>query len=293
VTQHNSAVENSDTVGALVEDLTRRSEAATATEPYTLSEDTSVIIRTHRNDEHLTTVNLERWLPAPDRPRGDALVFDPSDFIAYVNRLAGYSTTVWGHEKATSFTAVFNDHEGAFGAGWRDHTAKLQLQNDPDWAAFLAKDGEWFGQVAFSDFLQDYQATFVEPDGATLLEIATSFKAHRKAEYSSAINTSNGDVQLTYNESTKTVTKAGQIDVPASFVVRLSPFLGMPPVNLGARLKWSLDDGQLRLGFKLVRPDLVRRDAFADICANIRDGVKDAGATVLLGSAPQPVTPQS
>lgn len=298
MTQSNSGDLDNGSAVALVEDLTRRTEAASAPEAYALEPETSIISRVLRNDERIDHHNLEKWLPEPTRLRGTATVFDPSDFITYVRRLGDSSTTVWGDEDTATFTAVFNDHTDNLMAGWRDHTARLALKDDPDWTAFLAKDGRWFTQVNFAEFLQDYQATFVEPDGATLLEIATSFKAHRKAEYSSAVNLDNGDVSLTYSETTTAkATKSGQIEVPSTFVVKLSPFLGMPPVKLGARLKWNLDDGVLQIGFRLVRADLVKRDAFAGICADIRTGLEttDSGSSqlaVLLGVPPKTVTPQ-
>jgi uncharacterized protein YfdQ (DUF2303 family) len=278
---------------ALVEDLTRRAEAATPPVPYRLNPESSIIARVERNDESLVTHNLERWLPEPNRNRGTATLFDPSDYVAYVTRLADGYTTVWGNETHATFTAVFNDHFGPHDAGWRDHTATLQLQDDPDWSAFLARDGKYVTQVQFGEFLQDYAAAFVQPDGATLLEIATNFKAHRKAEYSSAVDLDNGDVSLTYSEvTTAKTTRSGQIEIPKEFVVALSPFLGMPPVHLGARLRWNLDDGHLQIGYRLVRPDLVKRQAFADIRNTVADGTKDKNIAVLLGAAPQPVPAQ-
>lgn len=285
-----------------IESLTRRAEAATTpamTEPI---HGRSVVIRVVRNDETVEARNFERWLDFPDRPRGTATLHDPVDFTAYVNRLRTTASTVWGDEQRDRFTAVFNDHEDTASgdvAGWRDHTAVLQLQPDPDWRAFLAADGIYSPQIEFGEFLQDYVAAFVEPDGATLLEVATSFKAHRKAEFSSAVDLDTGDLQLTYNEETSTkTTRTGQIEVPRQFVVQLSPFLGYPPVKLQARLRWFIDSGQLRMGFKLHRPDLVKRQAFADIRATVADrvGTTDSvsyAVPVLLGPAPGPVNPQT
>jgi uncharacterized protein YfdQ (DUF2303 family) len=247
----------------------------------------------------METVNLEKWLEVPERPRGAATLYDPSDFVAYVRRLGNGSTTVWGDEKNAAFTAVLNDHVADNEPGWRDHTARLQLQDDPDWSAFLTRHGKYMGQVQFAEFLQDYQPVFVEPDGATLLEIATDFKAHRKAEFSSEVDLDNGDVSFTYNEVTAQKTnRAGQIELPREFTVALSPFLGMDPVPVLARLRWNIDGGQLQIGFWLQRPDLAKRQAFADIRASLIDGLQEtknssAPVDVLLGTPPAPVVPQS
>lgn len=280
--------------GALIESLTRRAAEAVVPQPYDLADGTAIISRVLRDDERMDTVNLEKWLPEPTRNRGTVTIYDPTGFISYVQRLGNNSTTVWGDEDRGSFTAVFNDHADQALPGWRDHTARLQLKNDPEWVEFLKRDGAYVDQLQFAEFLQDYSTTFVEPDGATLLEVASSFKAHRKAEFSSGINLSTGDVQLTYNEETTAkTTKAGQIEVPREFVIKLSPFLGMLPVEMKARLRWTIDGGSLQIGYKLHRPDLVKRDAFAAITFDIHEAISDEGMAVFLGSAPSPVTPQS
>ncbi|MEA5366058.1 DUF2303 family protein [Amycolatopsis sp., V23-08] len=291
--------------GALIEDLARRAAAAATPETHQPIYGDSIITRVLRNDETIKTVNLERLLSFPDRARGTATLYDPTDFSEYVNRLRTPSTTVWADEKHGRITAVFNDHEETEGddsgptAGWRDHTAVLDLQSDPEWTAFLQVDGDYMTQAMFAEFLSNYDTSFVQPDGARMLEVATSFKAHRKAEFSQAINLDNGDVQLTYSEeTTPKTTRSGQIEVPRDLVVQLTPYLGYPLQQIDARLRWYLEGSQLRMGFKLRRPDIVKRDAFADIRTTIGDALAEVDDTdfstpVLLGPPPAPITPFS
>lgn len=288
--------------GALIEDLTRRAETAKDIPTVDPMHGESVITRVVRNDERIEVVNLERLLDYPDRARGTASLYDPIDFTEYVNRLRTPAATVWADEKRGRVTAVFNDHEESDGdglaAGWRDHTAVLELQSDPEWLAFLALDGKYLPQVDFAEFLTDHDTSFVRPDGATMLEVASSFRAHRKAEFSSAVNLDTGDLQLTYNEETSPkTTRSGQIEVPREFVVQLTPYLGYPLVELPARLRWNIDGGTLRMGFKLRRPDLVKQQAFADIRSTIGERLgavddTDYATPVLLGPAPGPIAPQ-
>ncbi|WP_052372003.1 DUF2303 family protein [Amycolatopsis taiwanensis] len=281
-----------------VEDLARRVAAVAKPEPYTVETALdSIIVRTERNDESTVVHDLERLLDYPRRHRGTATLYDPADFIAYVQRLADTYTTVWGDEDKARFTAVFNDHADADFAGWRDHTATLQLQLDPEWRAWQQHDGKWFAQLAFAEFLEDHAAAILEPAPADFLEVATTFKAHRKAEFSGGVNLTTGDVQLTYNEETTAkATRAGQIEVPRQFTVALAPFLGTPARGLAARLRWTVDGGQLSIGYKLHRPDLAQRDAFADIRQTIAEGLNpgpdDHNVPVLLGAAPAALTPQ-
>lgn len=284
-----------DPTAEVIADLARRAEAAKEIEPFEVDgEAETILVRVTRRDETFETLDLERKLQAPRRLRGTASLHDPMDFVTYVRRLADIHTTVWGDEGNARFTAVFNDHADHYSPGWRDHTAVLLLQEDPEWTTWVNASGSWFGQVKFAEFLEDHAAAVVSPDGATMLEIATEFKAHKKAEFSSKVDLTTQDVQLTYNEETTAkATRAGQVEIPREFVVALSPFLGVPPVNVVARLKWNVDGGQLALGFRLHRPDLVKRDAFADIQTALTEGlsaVKDDDdnppVTVLLGAAP-------
>lgn len=282
-----------DGTATAVESLARRLDYTEPVKPFDYIDEHGIhVVRVHREDENITRLNLESWRDAPVRPRGTATIYDAPNFVDYVKRLCDDDTTVWGHEGTSSFTAVFNDHNGP-DAGWRDHTARLQLQNDPEWDAFALRSGKYMDQIEFAEFLQDYAPLVVEPDGATLLEVSMNFRAHRKAEFESAVDLETGDVSFSYTEQTtaKTV-KAGQIDVPREFTVSLSPYLGMPPVTLTARLKFDVTPAGLRIGFRLVRPDLVRRDAFADIRNTIVTGLKEEGVLVLLGDHPAAVKPQ-
>lgn len=280
--------------GSLVESLTRRAEYTEPPKPYDVYAGGQHIVRVIREDESVQKLNLEAWLANPTRNRGTATLYDPSNFVDYVKRLGDLGTTVWGDEDNLSFTAVFNDHAAPAASGWRDHTARLQLRNDPEWTQFQQCSGQYLDQITFAEFLQDYAPSIVRPDGATLLTVAMNFKAHRKAEFETAVDLSTGDVSFNYTEQTtpKVAPKAGQIEVPREFTVALSPFLGLPTVEVNARLKFDITREGLRIGFQLVRPDLVRRDAFADIRQTIADGLAETGVQVLLGSAPAAVTPQ-
>ncbi|GHG97364.1 DUF2303 family protein [Amycolatopsis roodepoortensis] len=280
--------------GDLIESLTRRAGYTEPPKSYDVHADGGYIVRVVRDDEQIQKLNLEGWLTVPDRTRGAATVYDPMNFVEYVKRLGNLRTTVWGDEDSLSFTAVFNDHSGPEAAGWRDHTARLQLRNDPEWSQFQQRSGQYLDQITFAEFLQDYAPSIVRPDGATLLTVAMNFKAHRKAEFETAVDLSTGDVSFTYTEQTtpKVAPKAGQIEVPREFTVALSPFLGLPTVEVNARLKFDITRDGLRIGFQLVRPDLVRRQAFADIRQTIADGLEETGIPVLLGAAPGAVTPQ-
>ncbi|MGW4525145.1 DUF2303 family protein [Amycolatopsis sp. NPDC004378] len=278
-----------------IAELAHRAAAAEAPAPHPIVQDDSLVVRVVPNDQTIRTVDLERHLGTPRRPRGDATITDPADFCTYVRRLEGTQTTVWANEDAATVTAVFNDHgetedgdaEG-FG-GWRDHTATLRLKVDRDWAAWAEFDGKLFEQETFAEFLEDNARLIVDPDAATMYEVARSFQARSKSDYSRVVRVDNGDVQMTWNEQTdaKVGVGKGTFEVPATFTVRLAPFVGTPMQELTARLRWRLREGRLGIGFALLRPDLVVREAFQDVVATVNG---DINSPVLLGVSPKALT---
>lgn len=268
----------------VVADLTRRAEYAATPVSYDLEPDTSLVLRTLRDDEQVQVLDLERHLNSPRRPRGTAHINEPSDFATYVNRLSTTNTTVWVTEDQWTVTAMFNDHEHGYGAGWRDHSAVLYLQRDPDWHAWVTRDEKLMTQEQFAEHLESQTHAIQRPDAATMLEIATTFQAHRDASFSRGTRLDSGDVQLAWHEETTAKAgSSGRLEIPAEFTITLAPFLGVTATEITARLRWRIRDGKLGIGYKLHRPDVVQRQAFSDIRAMLTEQL---ASPVLLGAAP-------
>jgi uncharacterized protein YfdQ (DUF2303 family) len=243
-----------------------------------------------RQDERVDVVSLEKHLAFPLRSRGKAELHDPSDFAEYVNRLADLAyTTVWADPDSGRITALFDDHADSESPGWRSHTAVLVLKADPDWTAWLAKDNRPGTQAWFAEHIENLAHTVVEPDPATMLEIARTFDAKRNVNFRSGVRLDSGDVQLQYDETTKAKAgEHGQMDIPAAFTVHIAPFLGVPGADILARLRWRITDGELSIGYALLRPDHVRRDVVSAVIGELRAQLDSV--PVYMGLPPQPLT---
>lgn len=270
-------------------DLGRRN-AERAPMAYDLTSETSLTVSRLHRDERIEITDLEGHLLSPNRPRGTATLHDADDFVQYVQRLAQPDyTTVWAQLDTGTVTAVFDDHADSATAGWRSHTAQLRLQPDPDWQAWLGLDRKMLGQLTLAEHFEDLAHTVIDPDAATMLELAQTFNAKRNVNFRSGARVDNGDVQLTYEETTQAnAGRAGQMEIPSAFTVRLSPFRGTAPADISARLRWRITEGQLTIGYALLRPDRVRDDILAALVGSIRDLLD---LPVLLGPPPQRVTP--
>lgn len=268
------------------------------THPTGVEAGAAVLVERLREDERLDIRSLEAHLPKPLRQRGNVTIHDWADFAELVNRLYDPNhSAMYANVDTGTVTVVFDDHadnnlNDGNDAGWRQHTAVLKLQADPDWERWLKFDGKLQGQAEFANLLEDLAHTVVSPDAATLLEVATSFRATKKADFDSTINVQNGDVQLKYSEVTNATTgttKSGAVEVPREFVVRIAPWRGTAPVDITARFRYHVDNGGLGIGFALLRPDRAKDDAFALILQLIRDEVED-DVPLFKGIAPSPVT---
>lgn len=283
-------VERALTTGIVdVVDLIRR-DTERVPKPYAVDNSSSIVITKLRQDERIEQHDLEHHLDRPRRPRGHARVYDPSDFAGVVNRLADPDhTTVWADVFAGTMTGVINDHADWVDSGWRDHTVTLTLQGDEDWVRWHALDGKGVDQATFAEFVEDVSHTIVRPDAATMLEVATTMSATRNVQFKQGTRLQTGDVQLTCVETTNAQAGAeGNVEIPEKIVVLIAPWLGVEPVELTARLRWRIRQGQLAIGYQLLRSDIARRDAFAQLVTGMRDDLDNA-IPVFLGPAPKPL----
>lgn len=271
-------------------DLGRRDAGRTPT-PYDLDTTSALVVARVRADETIRVQALEGYLAAPLHPRGSAVVHEPSDFAEYVNRLAdGDHSTLWADLAAGTVVAVLDDHADADTAGWRAHTITLAMQDDPDWAAWIRADESLWEQSVFAEHIEQLTHTIVSPSAADMLEMVSTFHAKRNVQFRQAVKVTSGDVQLTYEEDTKaSAGTTGQMEVPRQFTVAISPWVTVDPVELVARLRWRIENGQLRIGYSLLRPDRAKRAAFDTVLAAVSGGVS---VPLFLGSPPAAVIAQ-
>lgn len=258
-----------------IADLARRNAEQTV-EPYSIStDDRSLVVTRVRTDERVETHNLEKYLDEPNTARGAAVVHTPADFIALTNRLSNIDhTTVWANVDAGTVTAVINDHAHWDEPGWRDHTAKLALQEDEDWKRWTLRDNQLSSQADFSQFVEDVYHTVIDPDAATMLEVSRTMRANSSVKFSQSVRLDNGDIGLRYEESTEgKAGERGELEVPERVTVRLSPWRGVEPRQMEARLRWRIEGGQLRIGYRIVRPDVFRDEVFDGLVEQISAGI--------------------
>lgn len=237
--------------------------------------------------------DLQRLQANPTRLTGTALPLTVESFIDYVNRHAEAASTVWWDETTGIVRAVLNDHvgyaDGEQYAGWGDHRAVLVLRTTPEWDFWVSADGSLMNQDTFAEHIEDGSGEIVEPDAATMLEIAQSFHAASAVNFRSATRLDSGTTQFLYDEEqTASAGKTGQLQVPTEFTIGVSPYVGEQPYRLPARLRYRVRSGGLSLGYKLERPERVLRDCIAGIALRLGEGLKDE-VQIFAGTPKEPL----
>lgn len=272
----------------------------THTQTHTEGEpDAAVIIRTAQEAVELKTldsealygvtlpagaqhkvIDLEQYELAPRRTKGvysphtvaDLLRFAEAQDAAPVDPTDGAgTTTAWVDLEAFRVEVVFNDAKPGEPA-WRDHRALLQLKHTPEWKHWVSQSGEYLDQLAFAEHLEDGIAEIIDPDAATMLEIAQSFHASRDVTFKSGQRLASGEVKFVNDEEiTATAGKDGDIEVPQTFELAIAPFVGEAAYKINARLRYRFTPQGLKIGYTLDRPERVLRDALEQIQQRIAD----------------------
>lgn len=231
--------------------------------------------------------HIDRHAAQPRRKTGTYTMHDAASFVSYFNKHTGGEGEVFADFPATTITGVVNANMkdiDAFGDGaqWEDHRVVYRVLTTDAWKAWLANDGRLMSQVEFAGHIEDRLIDIVEPASADMLEIAQTFTATTQIQFDSANRLADGQRQLRYHEVVDAKTgRAGDMTVPEVFKLALKPFEGADVYGVVARLRYRISDGQLRIGYKLERPEDVLREAFTDVVKTVDDGVTPP---VLFGS---------
>lgn len=229
----------------------------------------------------IDTFELEQKLADhPHRKTGTVHVHDAAGFIGYIAKHGLAATEVWADQARSSLVGVINAHTQTLGAddegvaGHGDHRVLLELLHSEEWKAWTARDKKWMNQADFAEHLEDNAINVVDPDAATMLEIAESFQGTRSANFKAGVRLDSGLVQIRYEETENArAGHAGDMEIPTTFTLLLAPFVGADPVEVTARFRYRINGGNLALSYALLRADDIARGAFVDIVDTVRDTV--------------------
>lgn len=220
----------------------------------------------------IVTADHERFLPKPRRSAGRIVVRDAAGFTNAIHQRANTVPAVLYADEATqSLVAVLNDDLAAE-PGWRDYTVVLELRRRPEWMHWLSLDGKLVAQAEFATHIEDGLKEIVLPSAADMLDLAQTFEATTNAKFKGGQRLATGERQFVYEEDIDAKAgTAGQVAIPDTFTLRIAPFYGGAPVDIDARFRFQLRGGDLKLGYRLDRPDDVALSAFNTIVEQVEN----------------------
>lgn len=224
------------------------------------------------------TVDLRSSIEArkenPDRKKGIYAVSDVDAFLQYLEKHGEDHTELWANDKKGTIRAVINAHTDRddIWPGWEDHVVTLRLPFSKDWLEWVNHDGQQMSQAAFAEFIEDHLPNFVTPSGADMLELAQTFQATSTVDFESSQRLKSGETTLAYVETTnaKAGTK-GALTIPDTFELALQVHERGPVYRVQARFRYRINGGNLTLAYRLSRIDDVRRHAFDEVSAVVRE----------------------
>lgn len=233
----------------------------------------------------IQTLDLEKYNATPARKRGAVTVFDADSLnrLLIDNAGAGHITVYVNPDtNKPAIVAVLNG-AGPDGPGWSDFRVAIGFRETPQWAKWRAIDGKLLPQADFAEFCEENLGDISAPDGATVMEIVSYLQATRSVAFKSGIKLSSGAVRFANDESIEAQVGAGEIAVPDTFELALSPIFGVQPFKIPARFRFRMQDRKLLLGLKLQRIEDVIATIIKEIEAEI---VLPEGAAKVYGVAP-------
>jgi uncharacterized protein YfdQ (DUF2303 family) len=195
-------------------------------------------------------------------------------FISYVKQFSKETTRLLYCKGTSAFGAIFDYHSpvGDGTPGRKAHKAALSLKHSDAWNAWVSINELNMGQVQFAEFLEDHLGDVRSPDGASMLEIASTLQINRKVSFTSAKRLDNGTVNFAYQEEDSAQAGVkGTFAVPQDIVLGLVVFDGdTEGYEVKAKFRHNLDQGKLTFKVKLLNLDRVVEAATADIVERIQ-----------------------
>lgn len=257
-------------------------------EPIEVAAEGTHVVLTVAAGQRVVTLDTEPWGDLPVRKRGSIVLHDGDSFGRYItDHSTGVATSLYADVKARKVVGILDGHErGADAPGWGEHRAELALRFTDEWSAWLARNGKIEGQTEFAYHIEERMLDVVEPDGATLLELAQSFQATVNVNFKRAERLDSGETALRFEETVDArAGRQGEIDIPQTFTLDVPVFEGDEPTRITAHLRYRLRDGQLRIGYQLVRPEEAIRESFSRVLDVIE---AETGIAPYHGAAPAP-----
>ena len=147
------------------------------------------------------------------------------------------------------------------------HRAVLQLRHSKEWQVWTGMNEKLVKHAQFIDFLEENALDVQNPSAAGVLEICRDLQVKAGTAFKTTVR--DGDyVNISYQKDND-VTTAGEVRMPSELEIAIPVYFGELPVSMRVLLRRKVDDGELWLGFKILRLENHKQDEFLRIANTI------------------------
>lgn len=225
-------------------------------------------------------------MTGPRRSKGDNAVHDVASFLAAVAQrsVPGTDPVLYADEERNQLVGVLDD-DHADAPGWRQYRVHLDLRRTPEWSGWRTASDTEFSQNAFAEFVEEHAPDFIEPDAATMLELAQSIEGKTSVNWKVGSRLKDGSRQVLWDETIETKAgSSGQLAVPDRFVIGVKPFYGAPDLKVEVLLRIRIREKRLLLIPKIVRLAEYERAVFNAMVTEI--AAAPEAPSIIRGPAP-------
>lgn len=215
--------------------------------------------------------SFEQLMPRPIRIQQIVDTLTAESFTDYFNRFADTASVIFCDLDRARFVGVIDYPAAQDQPAWGEHKVRHTCKETEEWKTWQEKNGKGMSQLEFAFFIEQNADEIREPEGATMLEIATTLKTSTKVAFESGQRLSDGQVQFKYHEELDGKAGAsGQVQIPETFKLGMRVFEGGEAFELEARFRYRIKEGGLTMWYDLVRPHKVHRAAVDSVYEQIK-----------------------
>ena len=224
--------------------------------------------------EQLTTPEAAP-LPIPQAVFQRPVMQDVDSLIEYTNRFKNSESVLFANIASNRIVTVIDYHaaaaeDGSVKPNLLAHTAMLDLPLSEEWKVWTGIDGKLMSQLAFVRFIEDNAPDVISPQAADLIEICRDMQSLRRVNFTNVVRAASSNAEKFEYTQENNINLKGGVEIPTSFMLGMPVYFNGEIKGITARLRWELDDGNLNLGVKLLRPENLRQQTFKEIVEKVR-----------------------
>jgi hypothetical protein len=222
------------------------------------------ILELNRNDRDWLVVPKDHEVREVTTPRATPLFLTQQVSVDNVASLAEYVKLFSPAEAPTAVAfaritareeedpddeirVILDYHAAPTQPSFNRHVVTMTLRTTARWDEWADIEGVYKNQLDFAQFIETHMYDIGAPNGAVLHEMVLKFEAMKAVAFKAHHRLEDGSVQLQYTEDVQGSAQDKAMKIPNTLALMLTPFAGMPPRQIEAKLRYRVTASGLTL----------------------------------------------